>query len=650
MDQAPGSSSQKGGGQILKRPSLSLARDTITRWGQRHRCSELFGVLRHAERADIWDAVVHGGRWMESDDFLKWPFDPPLSDAGIEGAREMGKRVRDFATNCEARVHVIVSSPYYRCVQTAVEICRQLGGGVRIILDTSIGEVYGPCIMGDNEPAGVVRPMEQLLTYCRFNGVELLPKTIGRWPSWPENLRAGRLRFASRFLVYLRRSAVSHRNFLLVTHADGVASTLRVMPSHRKMIVSHVDFGGMFLAKRSCALAADIPSAPPSDSGALSNGGDAKHTRWLEKVSREDDCPGRPIPCAREGEAPGQIERTASLDDVRLQRWGWQVCTHQIHLQKVCTKTGAISYMKRILDRSSLSRQLIEQLLGDLSEDPVNASRDQRRIDCGSGHGRESMQRLESLGSMLSYSTYVFGSSNGDSQINAFYPASRVSAGVRRSFISISEVDREGSDVLSPVTSSRAPLPTKMWRMMSSEFGDSLSSGYISRLVTPNSESGNHSRLMSPPPVFVTEQSEDSGVVAIADYDSDLQTMRVTERGDAIVHGKLCASRGHTTARRHRRPSTPDPIGQAPCAAEVEASTSAARPRAFSNEASVAKTEAPLVADLVGSSLMQRRAALGMQRPGPLSGTISVTPEPPRPHTPPQPPWPAATEPMTPRL
>ncbi|CAJ1373293.1 unnamed protein product [Effrenium voratum] len=89
--------------------------------------TQLFGVVRHAERADGVFAIWEGTRWCSSDDGRRFPLDPPLSDAGLDQADGMGRRISSFAEQKGTSFHVVVCSPYARCVQTAVKICKQLG-------------------------------------------------------------------------------------------------------------------------------------------------------------------------------------------------------------------------------------------------------------------------------------------------------------------------------------------------------------------------------------------------------------------------------------------------------------------------------------------------------------------------------------------
>ena len=69
-------------------------------------------------------ALVRGSEGIPriyTDDFEKWPFDPPLSTAGLEGAFQTGLKVRELAEDSNCQVHIIITSPYYRCIQTAVD-------------------------------------------------------------------------------------------------------------------------------------------------------------------------------------------------------------------------------------------------------------------------------------------------------------------------------------------------------------------------------------------------------------------------------------------------------------------------------------------------------------------------------------------------
>lgn len=232
-------------------PSPDAHESKAAGWQQNRKQSQFFAVVRHTERADHWSATVNGERWIQTEDFQLWgPTDPPLSDDGRVAAQEIGKRLYTSVEACDSQVHVVVSSPYLRCVQTAVEICRELGEGTRIILDHSLGEIYGPSVMGQDEPTGVTRPTELLLSYCHSHGVQCEEQGVGERPLWPEHLVEARRRFAGRFLDYLHYGTEAQRNFVLVSHADCVGAALRLMPSHTGQVLQRADFGAMFLAHR----------------------------------------------------------------------------------------------------------------------------------------------------------------------------------------------------------------------------------------------------------------------------------------------------------------------------------------------------------------------------------------------------------------
>eukprot|EP00927_Polykrikos_kofoidii_P049361 TRINITY_DN43427_c0_g1_i1.p1 TRINITY_DN43427_c0_g1~~TRINITY_DN43427_c0_g1_i1.p1 ORF type:complete len:436 (-),score=58.95 TRINITY_DN43427_c0_g1_i1:97-1404(-) len=207
------------------------------------------GVIRHGERAD--DNWCSGdGVWTLSEDFRRFPVDPPLSDVGMQQTGEIASVVRAFVDEGE-EFHSIVCSPYFRCLQTAVGICLELGPQCHILVDYSLGETFGPPLMGqDGPPASVVRPMSDAVAYCQSRGVRCNPVALGQWPTWPEYTRAARRRFANAFLGYVASCAEAQQNFLVVAHADCVAAALAIMPPQGGRVAQRVDYGGMFLAKR----------------------------------------------------------------------------------------------------------------------------------------------------------------------------------------------------------------------------------------------------------------------------------------------------------------------------------------------------------------------------------------------------------------
>ena len=247
------------------------------------KCFQFLGLCRHAERADDVGALVDGLPWCLLEDSKEWPYDPPLSDAGLLAARELGRKFRKMLQELESDLHVVITSPFLRCVQTAAMICQPFGRGTKLLIDNSLAEIYGPCIMGDAEPDKPVRPLQQSADFCSAHGVESLEvrRLVGKWPSWPETLKGARARFATRFVEYLKRGhkasvsttcmelrtfntdlvvvlqpkcqpararpfAQVSRNFLLVSHADCVGGALTLIPGAGHSI-EKVHFGGHFV-------------------------------------------------------------------------------------------------------------------------------------------------------------------------------------------------------------------------------------------------------------------------------------------------------------------------------------------------------------------------------------------------------------------
>mmetsp|Transcript_6234 Transcript_6234/g.13799 ORF Transcript_6234/g.13799 Transcript_6234/m.13799 type:complete len:370 (+) Transcript_6234:108-1217(+) len=210
-------------------------------------------VLRHAERAD----AVLGSQWLSSQDFQRWPLDPPLSDAGRQDARSvalelgirgLGLRGLDFLATAKYTAPVtVVTSPFLRCVQTALE-CVEIHGG-RLIIDLALGEVFGPGCMGEIEPKASHRPFDELRSYCEARNVEVHPMPIGESPSWPESEEHAKLRIRRRFWGHLQKSMLEQSGLLLVTHAVGVAASLVGLTVGRGLLLNRVPYCGFFLLR-----------------------------------------------------------------------------------------------------------------------------------------------------------------------------------------------------------------------------------------------------------------------------------------------------------------------------------------------------------------------------------------------------------------
>jgi len=387
-----------------------LSPSLLAKWKGRKLPAQIFGVIRHAERADCMWGTYGGGRWTQTEDSYRWSVDPPLSDAGQQGATEIGNLVHNFAEESESAFHVVITSPYLRCVQTAAEICRALGPGVRLLVDRSLGEVFGPSVLGEVEPSSPVRPMMETEATCHDYGAKLVHRVIGTWPVWPEDLRSARRRYADRFLTYLNRSSVTKRNFLLVTHADGVGAALGMMPSQVGTVVERVEFGGLFLGRRKqqgFELSVQSSSSEPrSRLPAI----DSEESISSMASMVNADMGSQRTACLGE-HLWSDIEEIGSpkkkQPGVPKASDGWQVMTHDISLRTLHDETSIRSRLRRQLKHSSFSRERMELLLGTLSDRPLGGNSDVAGLDW---MGQQLSERRSNC-TFVSYSTYLFGGS-----------------------------------------------------------------------------------------------------------------------------------------------------------------------------------------------------------------------------------------------
>jgi len=205
-------------------------------------------VMRHGERLDAVDPVG----WYHSTAGRKYPFDCPLSS---RGRMQVGAVAREMAHQSSGTFSYVVSSPYVRCVETAVEVCRALQ--LPMCIDRQLGEVFGPACFGEWSATGPLRRNAEDVAACvpsdlrRFSPVDC----IGQEPTWPESIEEARLRMVARVEQYVEWAArLEGVNFILVTHGDCVGSCLtlalaRGVPTAEK-VVEKVDYCGYALLER----------------------------------------------------------------------------------------------------------------------------------------------------------------------------------------------------------------------------------------------------------------------------------------------------------------------------------------------------------------------------------------------------------------
>lgn len=445
---APRTSSAKSIGKVRKARSIkitglpALARRSVqlSKWKGRRLQGQLCGVIRHAERADGIYAFIGGQRWTQTEDFQRYPLDPPLSDAGVEAAKEMGQQVADLAAAEGVSIHIVISSPYFRCVQTAVEVCCKLGPHIRLIIDLSLGEVYGSCVMGAFEPLHTVRPIETTLRYCAFKDVTVVSRPVGAQPTWSEDLKSARRRYAKGYLSYLHRSALAKRNFVIVTHADCVGAALSMMPSQAGFAVESVEYGGMMLATRG------------ADAGQVDKNAGIMHETVVEEdYDFEEIVPGArgSKPSASPGlnsqssagqkKSAWEDEDGSNASDLQSTidafsrspklAWaappkeadGWRVRVHNINTraipkEKVKTSAKAMKSVKNLLRNTSYSQEQIETLLGMMSDKSLDDDQQLFGRQPSSGNKMPDSRVLSKTDCSLA--TYVFGMSENGSNMD----------------------------------------------------------------------------------------------------------------------------------------------------------------------------------------------------------------------------------------
>lgn len=181
-------------------------------------------VMRHGERFD----QSNPNHWYNSEAAKRFPHDPPVTDRGRAQAVDAASTLSQRFGN---EFSMVVTSPYMRCVGTAVEVCRYLR--LPLCIDQEIGEVYGPMCFGDcQDPAGPPRrsmaEVEALLpSDIRLVRSKQLKANVGCPAKWPESIEDARLRMVGRVEQYAGRAArVAGASIILVTHGDCVAASL----------------------------------------------------------------------------------------------------------------------------------------------------------------------------------------------------------------------------------------------------------------------------------------------------------------------------------------------------------------------------------------------------------------------------------------
>lgn len=198
-------------------------------------------VVRHAERADASSTF---DTWCTSDDAAAFPWDPPITERGFQQtnflAQELASKHVDFK--------VIITSPFLRCLQTAMVLAEYFDADV--LVDNELGEVMNTEIF-ETAPPLPPRPWTKVTAALKTNFCTNRLKAgrfMGKAPEWPESSQRARLRYANRFLEYLRRARHTKKSCLLVTHGHMVQVCATILPATASRRVLSVDYAAAVLA------------------------------------------------------------------------------------------------------------------------------------------------------------------------------------------------------------------------------------------------------------------------------------------------------------------------------------------------------------------------------------------------------------------
>lgn len=218
-------------------------------------CQVRVVVMRHGERLDHLDPQL----WAKSQAAKRYPHDCPITDKGRRQATEVAQ---DLHHRLGDAFSLVVTSPYMRCVHTAVEVCRYLR--LPLCIDAELGEIFGEMCFGSFKAPGPPRRSAAEVEAFIPADIELIRPLesaqgsafFGDAPEWGESLDEARLRTVGRVEQYAARAVrLRGASFILVTHADCVAACLTLALAGQRnapkgRLVEKVNFCGYVLLER----------------------------------------------------------------------------------------------------------------------------------------------------------------------------------------------------------------------------------------------------------------------------------------------------------------------------------------------------------------------------------------------------------------
>src|SRR5271169_1692392 len=139
-------------------------------------------LLRHGARQDQLDRD-----WIRNS---PTPWDPPLTTKGVMQARQTGAamqtQLKRLPSSRERRV-ILHTSPFLRCVQTALALAEEIGQTVTLRVDAWLGEWLTPDYYTDIDPPPPARQLCASAVAGLVSG-----KKVGTTVDWPwDSLKLG---------------------------------------------------------------------------------------------------------------------------------------------------------------------------------------------------------------------------------------------------------------------------------------------------------------------------------------------------------------------------------------------------------------------------------------------------------------------------
>lgn len=191
------------------------------------KCQRVY-LMRHGERLDYVDP-----NWRLNNEQY---YDPPLSDEGLDMSKQITAKLNLKSLN----IQHIISSPFYRTIQTAYSIAR----------DLSIDEItisYGMSELISENSGIVSKPSIDInQQIIHFKDLKFLTHGEGNLPTFPESFNHSTERYAN--TIYTLANLYWPKNLLIVTHAFALRSACEIFSS--LPIEGDIPFCGVMIGKR----------------------------------------------------------------------------------------------------------------------------------------------------------------------------------------------------------------------------------------------------------------------------------------------------------------------------------------------------------------------------------------------------------------